>query len=168
MTKMMLVVATGLLLSGCILDDRHPIGVGISVGGGPAPMIVSGPPLWAPAYGRRAPVYRYYYYPDADVYYNVVTSSYFYLDGGRWQMGFGLPAWLLINPDAYVSIDLATDRPYLYYHEHRNLYRGWSGGGYGRRYDYGRGYDRGYGRWSGEAHYYGHGEKHGHGHGHNH
>lgn len=115
MAKVMLVIATGLLLSGCILDDRRPIGIGLSVGGAPAPMLVSGPPLWAPAYGRRAQVYRYYYYPEAEVYYNVVTNSYFYLHGGRWQVGVSLPSTLFINPNAYVSLDLATDRPYLYY-----------------------------------------------------
>ena len=145
MRKMILVVATGALLAGCMLDDRRPVGVGVAIGGAPAPVPVGGPPPWAPAHGRRAQVQRYYYYPSAGVYYNVATSSYFYLNGGAWQVGISLPTTVVIDPSAYVSLELDTDRPYLYYEEHRNKYRGW----HRRKHesDHEEGHGHGHGRW---------------------
>lgn len=114
-----------------------------------------GLPPWAPAYGYRAHVHRYYYYPAADVYYSLASSSYFYLSGGAWQVGISLPSSVFIDPGAYVSLDLDTDRPYLYYEEHRNKYRG----GKRRDHDYERGYE--YGREHEDGP--GHGRGHGHG-----
>jgi len=142
MITAIMAIVTGTLLAGCILDDRRPVGVGVVVGGAPAPVAVGGPPPWAPAHGHRAQVQRYYYYPASGVYYNVATSSYFYMSGGAWQVGVSLPTTMVIDPGAYVSLELDTDRPYLYYDEHRNKFRGWRGRGDGPGRGHGHGRDR--------------------------
>lgn len=38
------------------------------------------PPAHAPAHGRRHQHYQYYYYPNADFYFDVGRNMYFYLD----------------------------------------------------------------------------------------
>jgi hypothetical protein len=135
MVKKLLLTGIGaLMLAGCATDGRSPqVGVGVSVGGGaPPPVIVEaprgGPPPWAPAYGRRAQEaqYRYYYYhyyPASGVYMNVSTGGYFYLSGGTWQAAMTLPSTMVLDTSNYVSLELETDKPYLYYDEHKVGYR---------------------------------------------
>lgn len=128
MTRMIaiLIMMASAGLSGCALDARYPIDVGVAVGAPPPmPVYSAGPPPWAPAYGYQAPLYDYYYYPDSGVYYSLATGTYFYLQHGAWQFGMTLPPTVVINPGAYVSFRLATDRPYRFYGEHRMAYRGW-------------------------------------------
>ncbi len=162
MKRKMVVMLAWMFLSGCALDYRQPIDVGVAIGA-PLPMPVHsvGPPPWAPAYGYRAPLYEYYYYPDSGVYYSLATSTYFYMQRGGWQFGVTLPAGMMINPGTYVSLQLATDRPYLLYDEHRVAYRCW------RRYSYG-GHEscRSGGYEYRHEHEHGHEREHGHGHGH--
>ena len=136
MNKLMVGALAGLLLAGCTTSDRgrNPsIGVGVAIGGAPAPAPApqGGPPPWAPAHGRRAKEasYRYYYYPAAGVYYNVSTRSYFYLNGGNWQVAMSLPSSIVIDTGDYVSLELDTDRPYLFYEEHKVKFKG---NGHGR------------------------------------
>jgi len=121
------------MLAGCATDGRSPhVGVGVSVGGSaPPPVIVEsprgGPPPWAPAHGRRAQEaqYRYYYhyYPASGVYMNVSTGGYFYLSDGTWQGAMTLPSTVMLDTSNYVSLELETDRPYLYYDEHKIKYK---------------------------------------------
>lgn len=121
-----------ILLIGCATDGRSPnVGVGVSIGGNAPPPVVAGtpkggPPPWAPAHGRRAKegLYRYYYYPASGVYFNVGTGSYFYLNGGTWQVAMTLPSTLILDSNNYVSLELETDKPYLYYEEHKVKFRG--------------------------------------------
>ena len=111
MKKLLLTGIGALMLTGCAGDGRHPnVGVGVSVGGSaPPPVIVEaprgGPPPWAPAHGRRAKEarYRYYYYPSSGVYLNVATGSYFYLNGGSWQMTMALPSAVILDTSDYVT-----------------------------------------------------------------
>lgn len=134
MKRMVLIITASLLAAGCAADGRQPnVGVGVSIGGSAPPPVVAqpvpkggGPPPWAPAHGRRAKeaVYRYYYYPSTGVYFNVATGSYFYLNGGSWQVAMSLPSTVVIDANNYVSVELDTDRPYLYYEEHRVKYKG--------------------------------------------
>lgn len=134
MRKTMSALAAGVLLAGCVgIDDRRPVGVGVVIGGAPpAPVHGGGPPPWAPAHGRRAhEAQRYYYYPASSVYYSVATGSYFYLNGGGWQVGVSLPTAVVINPVDYVTVELDTDRPYLYYDEHRARFKGRRDHGHG-------------------------------------
>ena len=130
--KKFLLAGIGLLiLTGCATDGRNPrVGVGVSVGAAqPPPVVVAqpapGPPPWAPAHGRRAmAAHRYYYYPASGVYFNVANGNYFYMNGGTWQVGMSLPSTLVLDSSNYVAIELETDRPYLFYDEHRVKYKG--------------------------------------------
>ena len=130
MKKLLLTGIGALMLAGCTTDGRSPnVGVGVSVGGGAPPVIVEaprgGPPPWAPAHGRRAKeAYRYYYYPSSGVYVNVSTGSYFYMNGGSWQVAMTLPSTVVLDQGNYVSLELETDRPYIYYDEHKVKYKG--------------------------------------------
>ncbi len=49
------------------------------------------PPPWAPAHGKRAKV-RYYYIPDLEVYYDLVTGRFAYWGGSGWLFSVSLPA----------------------------------------------------------------------------
>jgi hypothetical protein len=149
MKRLVLIGIGVLMLAGCATDGRHPnIGVGVSVGKSAPPPVIAeaprgGPPPWAPAHGRRAKAaqYRYYYYPASGVYMNVTTGSYFYLNGGAWQVAMTLPATVVLDTGNYISLELETDRPYLYYGEHKIKYKG-----PGRAKGHGHGKGRGKGK----------------------
>lgn len=149
MKKLLLTGIGVLMLAGCATDGRSPnVGVGVSVGGSAPPPVIAdsrgGPPPWAPAHGRRAKEarYRYYYYPASGVYMNVTTGSYFYMNGGNWQVAMTLPSALVLDTSNYVSMELETDRPYLYYEEHKVKYKG-----HGRSQGNGHGNGHGRGHW---------------------
>lgn len=74
------------------------------------PLAYAKPPPWAPAWGHRAK-HRYYYYPQAQVYYSPVTHQYFWLDGGAWRVGVRLPSSVVIGPER-VMVDLDSEIPY--------------------------------------------------------
>jgi hypothetical protein len=82
----------------------------------PPPPPEPGPPPWAPAHGYRAK-HRYYYYPASYVYFDVGTRTYFYYDGGQWQVSVSLPTGIHIEAGDYVVLDMETDRPYTYHSE---------------------------------------------------
>lgn len=131
MKKFMLAGISVVFLAGCSVHGHGPrVGLGVAIGGPPPPPVVvaqpvPGPPVWAPAHGRRAMAsQRYYYYPSSGVYFNVATGSYFYMNGGNWQVAMSLPTTLVIDSSDYVSIELDTDRPYLFYDQHRVKYKG--------------------------------------------
>jgi hypothetical protein len=64
----------------------------------PSPVLAD-PPPWAPAHGYRAKQYHYVYYPRHEVYYAPSSQLWFWLDGGNWRVGAGLPtaSW---SPDS--------------------------------------------------------------------
>lgn len=82
------------------------------------------PPAHAPAYGRRAQVYRYYYYPEAQFYFDIGRNLYFYLDSrGNWSVSAGFPTHLHRYRNSYrVEIDMDNDKPYYRYNDHRRKY----------------------------------------------
>ncbi len=75
-----------------------------------------GPPPWAPAHGRRAK-YRYYYYPDSYVYFDIERRIYFYLSGSGWQASVSLPTGLYINVNSYVVLEMDVSEPYHFHTE---------------------------------------------------
>jgi hypothetical protein len=134
MKKTLLLTGLGaLMLAGCATDGPSPhVGVGVSIGGSAPPAVIAesprgGSPPWAPAHGRRAheAQYRYYYhyYPASGVYMNVSTGGYFYLSDSTWQVAMTLPSTVVLDTSNYVSLELETDRPYLYYDEHKIKYK---------------------------------------------
>lgn len=108
------------------LADVSVTGV-IRIGEPPPPPVVvlepavPGPPPWAPAHGRRAK-YAYYYYPGCDVYYRPGDRMWIYLEGGRWSVGAGLPTSIRIDLSRSVSLEMDSDRPYLYHEKIRAFY----------------------------------------------
>ncbi len=95
--------------------------VGIELGGPGPGYHHGGPPPHAPAHGYRAK-YRYYYYPSAQVYFDVTRKAYFYMEGGRWRMSVSLPEYLRVRLGSHVTIDMDTDKPYTHFAEHKKKY----------------------------------------------
>ncbi len=81
----------------------------------------NGPPAHAPAWGYRSK-HHYRYYPSASVYYEASSGLYFYLSGANWQASASLPDALKVKLGSYVSLDLDTDKPYIYNDQHRKQY----------------------------------------------
>ena len=82
-----------------------------------------GPPPHAPAWGYRAKQhYEYWYYPDAYVYFDVTRKVYFYLEGDNWRIAASLPAYYRTRLHGYVEIELDSDKPYVYFDEHKKEY----------------------------------------------
>lgn len=120
------------------------------------------PPSWAPAHGYRAKQatvreYKYVYYPAQQVYYAPATHSWFWLNGGNWQVGVNLP----VQFRGYVSsggvpVALHSSRPYTehvyveerygrpwrekHHHRHGHADRGWD---HDRHHGHDRGHDHG-------------------------
>ena len=80
-----------------------------------------GPPSHARAHGYRAK-HQYRYYPSCAVYYDTGRRLYFYLRGNRWEVGASLPSGLRGRLGDSVSMELDTDRPYVYHAEHLKKY----------------------------------------------
>ncbi|NDY41624.1 hypothetical protein G3N55_01995 [Dissulfurirhabdus thermomarina] len=93
----------------------------------PPPLIVEpapageGPPPWAPAHGRRAR-YRYRYYPDVQVYFDVDRRIYFFLDAGAWRAAPAPPPGLHFDLSGYVELGMDTDLPYRFHGDVRAAY----------------------------------------------
>ncbi len=82
-----------------------------------------GPPPHAPAWGYRAKQhYKYWYYPDAYVYFDVTRKVYFYLEGDNWRIAASLPRHYRTRLYGYVEIELDSDKPYVYFDKHRREY----------------------------------------------
>jgi len=101
--------------------------VGVKTGGGndaviqQPPVAQKAPPPWASAHGHRAKQ-RYLYFPDCPAYYDTDRSLYFFIEGVNWVVSASLPDRLSINLGKYVALELDTDKPYLYYNDHKQKY----------------------------------------------
>lgn len=80
-----------------------------------------GPPAHAPAYGYRAK-HMYWYYPSRNVYKDTERGLYFYLKGDKWEVGVSLPLPLKEGLGESISLELETDKPYIYNAEHVKKY----------------------------------------------
>ena len=80
-----------------------------------------GPPSHAPAHGYRAK-HQYHYYPNTNVYFEPVRGVYFYLSAGIWKVSVSLPTSLKINLGDSISMELDTDKPYIFNSEHKAKY----------------------------------------------
>lgn len=79
-----------------------------------------GPPHHASAHGYRAKFYRYY--PRYNVYFDAERGVYFYLKGKNWEVGIKIPNHMQKDLGEFVSLELDTERPYLYNAEHNKKY----------------------------------------------
>ena len=112
-----LAIVVLLVLPACAMEERRS-----------GPMIEKeqrggGPPPWAPANGYRAR-HTYRYYPATGVYFDPAISRYFYYRDGSWRVSVSLPSTIRIDGEDYVRLELETDKPYLYYDEHRKKFPG--------------------------------------------
>lgn len=95
---------------------------------------VGSPPKWAPAGYSGA---EYYYIPDIESYYDVRSSQFIYLGGGKWIRERQLPLRYR-NYDLYhgykVSLtDYHGRTPYMYFKNHKvKYYNGYHGEPYRR------------------------------------
>jgi hypothetical protein len=104
-------------------------GAGVSWGKGkdagyekpPVAKTKKGPPPWAPAHGHRAK-HKYLYYPACPVYYDTGQRLYFYLETDSWIVSVSLPVHLEKRLGEHVVIEMDTDKPYMYYSEHKKKY----------------------------------------------
>ncbi len=102
------------------------VGCTLSIGNHPEPVYAppppeAGPPPWAPAHGHRAK-HQYYYYPESHVYFDVGRSLYFYYSGAGWQASLALPSGIHISAGEQVSLEMDSDRPYLYHSDVEKRY----------------------------------------------
>lgn len=65
-----------------------------------------GPPPWAPAHGWRRKHETYHYYPAIQVYYYPHTSSYYWLESGKWKIGGRLPERYVVTEHEVVMLEL--------------------------------------------------------------
>ena len=65
----------------------------------------------------------YYYYPDAEVYFNSSTGYYFYYSNGGWITTLTLPSRFILHHDHRVHLRIQNDRPYIYHKQHLEKYR---------------------------------------------
>lgn len=109
------------LLSLTFITGCHPYGGGIIIDDGYAHRPI--PPAHAPAYGHR--LHRYYYYPNAEIYFDVGRNMYFYLNSaGTWSFSVNLPIHLRSHlHNAYVEVEMEHDRPYLRHKYYKNKYK---------------------------------------------
>ncbi len=74
---------------------------------------------WAPRPHHRV-VYKYWYYPAIEVYYDPYRRVYFYVKDGVWFYSYELPPYLYPHLGYYVTLDMWTPWPYRY---HRHVHR---------------------------------------------
>ena len=79
------------------------------------------PPAHAPAYGHRSKR-RYQYFPSAAVYHDGERGLYFYLRGSEWRIAVSLPADLRNRLGDFVTIEMDSDKPYIYNDQHKKQY----------------------------------------------
>jgi hypothetical protein len=120
------------LLSLTFITGCHPYGGGVIINDGYAHR-----PL-PPRHGHR--LHRYYYYPNAEIYFDVGRNMYFYLNSaGAWTFSVNLPVHLRSHlRNAYVEVEMEYDRPYLRHKYYKNKYK--KNKRYIRKYNNGRKY----------------------------
>ncbi len=106
------------------------------------------PPAWAPAGYNEV---EYYYLPDIEAYYDVRSSQFIYLGGGKWVRSRYLPrayrGYDLYNGYKVVLTDYHGNSPYVYFKDHKVKYhKGYKGAPQktiGVRKAYRKGHDNG-------------------------
>lgn len=73
-------------------------------------------PQWGPANNDYV---EYYYLPEADVYYNVPTSQFVYLNRGKWISVSSLPTSYRVDLYRTYKVVINEKRPYM----NHNMYK---------------------------------------------
>ena len=117
-TRLLILFTCGLFLFSFVACSTKSAGIYIGCG---EPTVKCGPPPHAPAHGYRAK-YRYYYYPEAYVYFDISRKAYFYLEGDRWRMSASLPQSFHVRLGQHVTIEMDSDKPYTQFASHKKKY----------------------------------------------
>ncbi|MCC9070545.1 hypothetical protein LNQ49_02885 [Flavobacterium sp. F-65] len=84
---------------------------------------IGSPPSWGPAGYTDV---RYYYLPNLEMYYDINTSNYIYINNGRWIRTRNLPRayrnYDLYNEYKVVLTDYRGNSPYDNYKIHKGKY----------------------------------------------
>lgn len=92
-------------------------------------------PGWAPAYESGM---RYYYFPDIEVYYDIVDRDFVYLYEGRWHFSRTLPS-IYAGFDLYngfvISLNFNVYQPWRHHHYYISHYPRYYYRSYYRNYD---------------------------------
>ena len=81
-----------------------------------------GPDAWEQRRRGYSLNYAYYYYPGADVYYRQSDHFWFYSYRGQWRSSRNLPDGINVDFNRSVTLNMYTDRPYLYHQQVMNRY----------------------------------------------
>ena len=68
---------------------------------------------------------RYYYYPEANVYYNPGTRQYAYDDNGNWGYRRDLPSNVTVQRRSYVTLYSTDPEIWRQNQTHRDKYKDW-------------------------------------------
>lgn len=109
------------IMSMALLNACKTVGVQVNFPTVLGEYVNPGPPAHAKAHGYRAK-HTYRFYPDAAVYFDISSKSYFYLSGTEWKVSVTLPQTIRVNLGECVSIEMDTDKPYTNYKEHKLKY----------------------------------------------
>jgi hypothetical protein len=85
------------------------------------------PVLWVDE-GHPGPRHAYYYYPDAEVYYDPGPSLYYWHENDRWRSDNRLPDRIVIGREKRVRFESDAEKPYIMhdrvierYHSRENI-----------------------------------------------
>jgi hypothetical protein len=67
---------------------------------------------------RSQKSYSYRYYPSCSVYYDTNRKLYYYLQDGCWKIFSYLPRTFNRELGYSVKLNMDTDKPYIYFHNH--------------------------------------------------
>ncbi len=117
--KTLKLIAVGLFLFASSLTKAQ-VSINVNIGR---------PPSWGPAGYSNV---EYYYLPDIQAYYDIRTSQFIYLNGGRWIRSRNLPGqyrnYDLYNGYKVVLNDYHGTRPYTSFTKHKTkYYKGYKG-----------------------------------------
>jgi len=77
-----------------------------------------------PAYYGTSPYYYdYYYYPHADVYFQLYTGEYYYRSGGAWRHSRSLPRNVYLDRRDREQLHIKSRSPYAHDRDRRSVQR---------------------------------------------
>ncbi|MGA7802893.1 MAG: hypothetical protein WCC36_19005 [Gammaproteobacteria bacterium] len=76
-----------------------------------------------PSYAQSPYYYDYYYYPHADVYFQLYTGEYYYRSGGSWRRSRSLPNTIYLDGRNRSQLRIPGNTPYGRDRDRRSVQR---------------------------------------------